>query len=105
ADDLFGFSTREREIRNILRIVFADPDMRRRLPAWRDDAPKLLAQFRYDFAVAPDDPPMIALVENLKELSADFRRWWKAQDSEEARRGIGSVMTADAERQNFRHET
>lgn len=105
ADDLFGFSAREREGRNLLRMVFADPDMRRRLPAWRDDAPKLLAQFRYDFAVAPDDPPMLALIEDLQELSADFRRWWSTPASEEARRGIGSVLTADAERLDFRHET
>ncbi len=105
ADDLFGFKAREREIRNILRMVFADPGMRQCLPAWRDDAPKLLAQFRYDFAVAPDDPPMLALVADLKELSADFRRWWNTPDSEEARRGIGSVITADTERQNFHHET
>lgn len=105
ADDLFGFSARERELRNILRMMFADPDMRRQLPAWRDDAPKILAQFRYDFAVAPDDPPMLALVEDLKELSADFRRWWETPDSEQARRGIGSVTTAATERKDFRHET
>lgn len=79
--------------------------MRRRLPAWRDDAPKLLAQFRYDFAVAPDDPPMLALAEDLKELSADFRRWWEAPDTEVARRGIGSVMADDNKRLDFRHET
>ncbi|CAM3671964.1 MmyB-like transcription regulator ligand binding domain-containing protein [Bordetella tumulicola] len=105
ADDLFELTAREPQIRNILRMVFADPDMRRRLPAWRDDAPKLLAQFRYDFAVAPNDPSMLALVENLKELSADFRRWWQTPDSEQARRGIGSVMTADKGRQDFHHET
>jgi transcriptional regulator with XRE-family HTH domain len=105
ADDLFCFSNREREIRNVLRMVFADPDMRRRLPAWRDDAPGLLAQFRYDFAVAPDDPSMLALVEDLKELSADFRRWCETPDSAKARRGIGSVTTSDAARLNFRHET
>lgn len=104
ADALFAFSARQREVRNILRMVFADPDMRRRLPAWRNDAPKLLAQFRYDFAVAPQDPAMLALLKELNGLSADFRRWWEAPDSEEARRGIGSVLTANAERQEFRHE-
>jgi PAS domain-containing protein len=105
ANDLFSFSAREREGRNILRMMFADSDMRRRLPAWRDDAPKLLAQFRYDFAVAPDNPPMLALAEDLKELSADFRRWWEAPDTEAARRGIGSVMAGDNKRLDFRHET
>jgi transcriptional regulator with XRE-family HTH domain len=104
ADTVFGCGAREREMRNILRMVFADPDMRRRLPAWRDDAPRLLAQFRYDFAVAPEDPLMLALVDDLKELSADFRRWWETADEQEARRGFRSVITADAERLDFRHE-
>lgn len=79
--------------------------MRRRLPAWRNDAPKLLAQFRYDFAVAPNNPPMLALVQDLKQLSADFRRWWETPDREEARRGIESILTTDNSRQDFRHET
>jgi ketosteroid isomerase-like protein len=47
----------------------------------------------------------VALVDDLKELSADFRRWWQAPTSEEARRGVGSVLTADAERLDFHHET
>jgi PAS domain-containing protein len=105
AGELFGFGAREHEMRNLLRMVFADPAMRRRLPAWRDDAPKLLAQFRYDLAVAPDDPAMLALVEDLKHLSADFRRWWQMPDSDQARRGIGSVTTADGGRLDFLHQT
>lgn len=106
ADRLFGFSERERETRNLLRMVFADPHLRTRLPAWRDDAPKLLAQFRYDLAVAPDDPPMQALVEDLKALSADYRRWWEAPDRDEARRGISALLTTvDQARHDLRHET
>lgn len=104
ADDLFGFSAWDREARNILRMVFADPDMRRRLPAWREDAPRLLAQFRYDFAVAPDDPAMLTLVEDLKGLSADFRCWWEKPDGEESRRGIGSLLSADGTHLRLRHE-
>lgn len=105
ADALFGFSARRPELGNILQMVFADPEMRRRMPAWREDAPKLLAQFRYDFAVAPDDLSMLALVESLKDLSADFRRWWAAPGGAEARRGIGSLIDAAAESLRFRHET
>ena len=103
ADDLFRFSAREREQRNILRMVFADPDMRRRLPSWKQDAQSLLAQFRYDVAVAPDEPSMLALVQDLKELSADFRRWWMTPDNRQPQRGFGSVMTAIGSR-DFCHE-
>lgn len=105
ADDLFGFGVRDGALRNILRMVFADPDMRRRLPTWRDDAPGLLAQFRHDFAMAPDAPAMRALVEELSELSADFRRWWEAPGAAHARRGIGAVMGGTAERHDFHHQT
>lgn len=105
---LFGFSAQhdqEHGRLNILRMVFAEPGMRRRLFAWRDDASKLLAQFRYDFAVAPDDASMLSLVDDLKKLSPDFRRWWETPTHNEARRGIESVMTAANERLNLRHET
>ena len=105
ADRLFGFGARNREARNILRIVFADPDMRRRLPTWRDDAPKLLAQLRYDFAVAPDDPSMLTLIQDLKHFSADFRRWWEQPENQESKRGIGSLLAADGTRIDFQHET
>ena len=105
ADELLGFGAREPGSRNLLRMVFADPELRRRLPAWGEDAPKLLAQFRYDFAVAPDDPPMLALVEDLKALSPDFRRGWKQPHGEDARRGIGSILTTRAQRLDFSHET
>jgi hypothetical protein len=33
---------------------FVDADLRHRLPSWREDAPKLLAQFRCDLATAPE---------------------------------------------------
>lgn len=105
ADDLFGFSAREYERRNILRIVFADPDMRGRFCAWREDAPKLVAQFRYDLATAPDDRAMLALVETLTQVSPDFRRWWKTADSEPPRRAMRSFMTASNTHQDFNHET
>jgi transcriptional regulator with XRE-family HTH domain len=105
ADSLFDFSGIARESRNILRMVFTDPLMRLRLSDWRDEAPKLLEQLRYDLAVTPDDPLMLALVEDLKALSIDFRRWWQATASGEPQRGIALLTTAKAGKQAFRHET
>ena len=52
ADELFDFSGRAQVDRNMIRMVFADPDLRRRLPEWKEDAPRLVAQFRYDLAAA-----------------------------------------------------
>src|SRR5690606_34621672 len=39
ADRLFGYSAWAGGERNFLRAVFADLDLRRRLPAWGEDAP------------------------------------------------------------------
>ncbi len=96
ADQVFGFSHRPREQCNFLHLVFADPEMRQRLPDWNNDAACLLAQFRADVAAVPEDPSMLALVQTLKALSPDFRRWWQSMDSPQARRGISAYRTEGA---------
>jgi PAS domain-containing protein len=103
ADRLFGLADKDPSMRNLLRMVFAEPDLRRRLPAWRDDAPRLLAGFRRDLAVAPQDPTMLALVGDLKKLSPDFRRWWNGPQAQGHSRGLTSIL-ADAGHVDFRHE-
>lgn len=105
ANDLFGFRDREQPDRNIIRLIFADPEFRQRLPHWRDEAPKLLAQFRYDLAAAPDDPAMLALVDELKKLSPDFRRWFEQASIETYARGIGAILDLDGTQRGFVHET
>lgn len=105
ADDLFGFSQRPHEGRNIIRMVFADPEMRRRLPAWQDDAPRLLAQFRADRAAAPDDPAFRALVNELKTLSPEFHRGVTQSGADGYSRGFGAVLAQGRdERLDFSHE-
>lgn len=104
ANDLFSFANRERPHRNVMRLVFADPEFRRRLPQWRDEAPKLLAQFRYDLASAPDDPSMLALVDELKRLSPDFRRWFEQPGMETYARGIGAILDPNGTPLGFMHE-
>lgn len=76
ADRLFGFSSRDRLNRNFLRMVFADPELRKRHTAFREEGPRLLANFRYDLAVAPENPALLSLIAELKRLSPDFRHWW-----------------------------
>ncbi|HEV7368583.1 helix-turn-helix transcriptional regulator, partial [Arenibaculum sp.] len=104
AGSLFGFRGREQADRNIMRLVFADPELRNRLPAWREDAPKLVAQFRCDLATAPDDPAMLALIDELKTLSPDFRRWFGQPDLESYSRGVGAVLDPNGTRRAFAHE-
>ena len=104
ADRLFDFSGRAQRDRNIIRMVFADPELRRRLPAWREDAPRLLAQFRYDLASAPDDPAMLWLAEELKKVSPDFRRWIEQPGMESYGWGVGAVLADNGTRLSFTHQ-
>jgi transcriptional regulator with XRE-family HTH domain len=103
-DLLFGFSVRDRGERNFLRLIFTDADLRRRLTDWREDAPKLLAQFRRDLATAPEDPILLALVDELNPLSADFRAWWAEPPVEDVARAISAILDPDGVRRDFRHE-
>lgn len=105
ADSLFNFSSREQADRNIMRMVFADPQMRRRLPAWREDAPKLVAQFRCNLATAPEDPAMLSLIEELKSLSPDFRRWFEQPNMDSYDQGLGAILDPTGVRLDFNHET
>ncbi|WP_104202836.1 helix-turn-helix transcriptional regulator [Billgrantia saliphila] len=105
ADRLLDFAGRALPERNILRMVYADPTLRRRLPAWHRDAYRLLAQFRCDLAAAPEDPAMQALIKELTVLSPDFRRWWEKPDLETFGHGIGTIADADGTQRDYDHET
>ena len=104
ADGLFDFSGRAQGDRNIIRMVFADPDLRRRLPAWPEDAPRLLAQFRYHLAAAPEDPAMLWLVKELKKVSPDFRRWIEQPEMESYGWGVGVLLADDGTHLSFTHQ-
>ena len=101
ADGLFDFSGRAQPDRNIIGMVFADPDFRRRLPAWREDAARLLAQFRCDLASAPDDPAMLWLIEELTKVSPDFRRWMSQPGMASYGWGVSVMLAADGTRHSF----
>ncbi|EWH00183.1 helix-turn-helix transcriptional regulator [Halomonas sp. BC04] len=105
ADALFDFSARQPGERNMMRLMFADPALRRRLPEWRQDASRLLAQFRCDLAAAPEDPAMQELIEALAKLSPDFRHWWEQPNHEAYRYGIGTMLDADANLREYEHTT
>lgn len=105
ADRLFDFSAREPGERNVLRLAFADPALRRRLPAWRQDASRLLAQFRCDLAAAPEDPAMQTLIETLSALSPDFRRWWEKPNLEAYGYGVAAILDADSTLREYEHAT
>lgn len=93
ADRLFDFAGKETVDRNVLRMVFADPGLRRRLPSWHRDASGLMEGFRRDLALVPNDPIMLSLIEDMKKLSPDFRRWWAAAQDSAPSRALASILT------------
>ncbi len=65
----------------------------------------MLAQFRCDLAVAPEDPVMQTQIEELCQLSPDFRHWWEASSMEGYNRGISSLLDTEGEHHTYTHET
>ncbi|HKU98633.1 MAG TPA: helix-turn-helix transcriptional regulator [Vineibacter sp.] len=102
ADLLFAFSARDNP--NLLRMLFADPDLRRRAPQWLRDAPRLLADFRRDFASAPNDAAMGVLIGELEQVSSEFRAWWRRQDSDGCTKGLAEVEIQGVGPVGFEHE-
>jgi len=63
--------------RNSLYQMFTAPEMKERYPEWEREARSLLESFRATFDFWSDAPEFVGLVEELKSLSPEFRRWWK----------------------------
>jgi transcriptional regulator with XRE-family HTH domain len=65
--------------RNLLRYVFLEPQARALIPAWKDRARRLLAEFRADFARTFRDAEVKSFVETLRRESAFFAQSWDEQ--------------------------
>jgi transcriptional regulator with XRE-family HTH domain len=65
--------------RNLLRYAFLEPSARVLIPAWKDRARRLLAEFRADFARTFRDSQVRIFVETLRGESAFFAEAWDEQ--------------------------
>lgn len=81
ADALFGFNRHTPERRNLLWLLFTDPQLRERLHAWEDEAPQMLSGFRRDYARATQEADIRELVNELERVSPDFKAWWRTHDA------------------------
>ncbi len=72
ADRLFTLAERQPEQRNMLWMLFADPELNQRLIGWLEQAPQILASFRRDYARAPQDATMLQRVQALSDVSPNF---------------------------------
>src|SRR5215469_2850226 len=84
ADALFAISdmladTSSTHARNMVWRLFTNPATRAR-PNWEMVARATLAEFRTASAGSPSDPWFEELIEDLKQVSPEFRRWWPHHD-------------------------
>jgi transcriptional regulator with XRE-family HTH domain len=62
--------------RNMLWMMFTDPENRARMVGWEQAARAVLSQFRAAVGRDPGDPRLAELVTALTETSPQFRDWW-----------------------------
>jgi transcriptional regulator with XRE-family HTH domain len=62
--------------RNMLWMMFTDPDNRARMVRWESAARAVLSQFRMAAARHPGDLRFAELTQALTEASPQFREWW-----------------------------
>jgi len=64
--------------KNILYKIFMTPDARTYFINWDKEARDMLEGFRISYDLWAHAPEFIELVEKLKSISPEFRKWWKS---------------------------
>ncbi|MGH2514158.1 MAG: helix-turn-helix transcriptional regulator [Ktedonobacterales bacterium] len=81
ADAVFGMSEESTPYaRNLIWQLFTSPARRER-PHWEQIARGMLAEFRTASARYPNDRWFEELIEDLKQVSAEFCQWWPHHDA------------------------
>ncbi len=66
--------------RNLMWALFADPAVRQLIVDWDIHARQVLAEFRAGTIAVRHEPAMTALVDELCQVSEEFRQWWPEHD-------------------------
>lgn len=103
ADRLFSLAERQPEQRNMLWMLFADPELNQRLIGWLEQAPQILASFRRDYARAPQDATMLQRIQALSDVSPQFRQLWQQHDIHGRCQGQRTFLVAGAGEVTFEH--
>jgi transcriptional regulator with XRE-family HTH domain len=62
--------------RNLLWMMFTDPDNRARMRRWEPAARNVISQFRAAAGRHPDDERLAEIIAGLSAASPQFRQWW-----------------------------
>lgn len=65
---------------NLLRFVFLHTAARTFILDWEHSAHRLVAEFRAETVHAPEDPRQKQLLDELRQTSPDFLRFWEARE-------------------------
>jgi len=65
---------------NMLRFVFLQPQARQFVIDWETRARRITAEFRADCRSRFEEPALQRLVDELKQASPEFSRYWKQHD-------------------------
>lgn len=81
AEEIFGFGRVAESERNTLIAVLTNPHVRALFGAsWKDEAKRMVAQFRATHDLWAGDPAFIGLLERLRRGCPEFQNWWEAHD-------------------------
>ncbi|MEV4223331.1 helix-turn-helix transcriptional regulator [Nonomuraea sp. NPDC049725] len=88
-----GLTGPSRRDPNQARYLFLDPVSRDVHPEWADRAAEAVGQLRVAAGQYPGDAELVALIKDLSERSAEFRRIWAS----------GEIVMCTAGRKRLRH--
>lgn len=71
--------------RNVVWHHFAHPRLRHLMVNWEQEARILLALFRMESAQHLDDPWFKTIIEQLQQVSPEFRHWWSLHEVRQQR--------------------
>ncbi|MCL6323851.1 helix-turn-helix transcriptional regulator [Pectobacterium polaris] len=92
ANQLFSFDAHPSERRNLLWLLFTDPLLHERFIDWERQAPQMLSSFRRDFARATQEADIHELVDELEQVSPDFKTWWRQHEVHAPCSGVRQLM-------------
>ncbi|MFC4858083.1 helix-turn-helix transcriptional regulator [Actinophytocola glycyrrhizae] len=77
---------------NAVRLTFTHPDARTFLPDWDDVAAGLVSGLRAEVGQFPDHGRPHQVMCELRDISAEFRRLWDAQDVVDRDHGVKRIV-------------
>jgi transcriptional regulator with XRE-family HTH domain len=91
----FDFDELPEQELNAVRLMFLHPDARTMYPDWEQVAAEVVSALRAEVGQFPDQGRPHRVMCELREVSADFRRFWDAQDVLDRDHGIKRIMNPE----------